>query len=111
LQVLHKPSEDASAQTELQHTPSVQNPLWHCPDAVHAAPFTFKPHELFTQVSGATQSASLAHTVLQAPESHMKLPQDWLGGVVHAPLPSHVDTGVAEDALAQMAGLQLAPLS
>lgn len=110
-QVLHSPPEAASAQAELQHTPSVQNPLWHWLAVVHATPLTFNPQELFTQVSGATQSVSLVHVVLQAPESHTKPPHDWLAGVVQAPLPSQVETGVTEEVPAQTAALQLKPLS
>jgi len=109
LQVLHRPPEVASAQAELQQTPSVHNPLWHWVADVHAAPFTFSPQELFTQVSGATQSVSLVQVVLQAPEAHTKLPHDWLAGVEQAPRPSQVEAGVTEDVLAQTAGLQLRP--
>jgi hypothetical protein len=76
LQVLQRPPEAASAQAVLQHIPSVQKPLWHWLAAVHAAPFTFSPQEFFTQVFGATQSVSLVHVVLQAPESHRKWPHD-----------------------------------
>jgi hypothetical protein len=64
------------AQAVLQHTPSVQNPLWHWLAAVHAAPFTFSPQEFFTQVFGLTQSVSLAQVVMQTPEAHKKLPHD-----------------------------------
>ena len=76
LQVSHQPPDVASEQAVLQHTPSVQNPLWHWLDAVHAAPSTFRPQELLTQVSGAIQSVSLAQVVLHAPAAHTKLPQD-----------------------------------
>jgi hypothetical protein len=76
LQVLHRPPAVASVHAVLQQTPSVQNPLWHPLPALHAAPFSFKPQELFTQVSGATQSVSLVQVVLQAPELQTKLPHD-----------------------------------
>ena len=86
LQVVHRPPEAASAQAELQQAPSVQNPLWHWPAEVHAAPFTFNPQELCTQVSGAAQSVSWVQVVLQAPEAQTKLPHDWLAEVHAAPL-------------------------
>lgn len=109
---MHRPPEVASAQAVLQHTPSVQKPLWHWMAAVHAAPFTFKPHELFTeQVLGATQSVSLVQVVSQAPALHTKSPQSWLVGVTQVPLPSHFEVGVAEAAAAQTAALQFVPLS
>ena len=111
LQVLHRPPEAASAQTELQHTPSVQNPLWHWLAELHATPFTFNPQELFTQVSGATQSASFVQVVLQAPEAHTKLPHDWLAGTEQAPRPSQVEAGVTEDVPAQTAVRHWEPLA
>jgi hypothetical protein len=57
-----------------QHTPSTQWPLMHCPLVVHARPFGFSA-QLFVapapwHVNGATQSASPAHTVLQAFAPH-----------------------------------------
>ena len=111
LQVLHRPPETASAQAELQQTPSVQNPLWHWLADVHAALFTFNPQELFTQVSGATQSVSFVQVVLQPPEAHTKLPHDWLAGVEQAPRPSQVEAGVAEDVPAQTAAWHWEPLA
>ena len=76
LQVLQRPPEAALAQALLQHTPSVQKPLWHWLAAVHAAPFTFSPQEFFTQVFGATQSVSFVQVVMQVLEAHTKLPHD-----------------------------------
>jgi hypothetical protein len=83
LQVSHKPPEVALEQALLQHTPSVQNPLWHWLDAVHAAPLTLRPQlstpEMVTQVLGETQSwacVATVHVVLHAPASHAKPPQD-----------------------------------
>jgi hypothetical protein len=76
LQVLHRPPDAAPEHAVLQHTPSVQNPLWHWSGVVHAAPSDFRPQEFFTHVSGAMQSVSFAQVVLHAPEAQMKLPQD-----------------------------------
>jgi hypothetical protein len=43
-QVLHRPPVVwSSEQALLQHTPSVQNPVWHWLDEVHVAPLTFRP--------------------------------------------------------------------
>jgi hypothetical protein len=113
LHVLHKPPEVASAQAVLQHTPSVQNPLWHWPAAVHAKPFPFKPQELFTQVSGGLQSVSFVQMFRQAfaLELHTKLPQGILAGVLQVPLPSQVEPGMAKDVLAQTGSLQGEPWS
>jgi len=108
---VHRPPEAASAQAELQQTPSVQNPLWHWPAEVHAAPFTFNPQELCTQVSGAAQSVSWVQVVLQAPEAQTKLPHDWLAGMVQVPRPSQVEAGVAEDVPAQAADWHWEPLA
>ena len=111
LQVLHRPPEAASAQAELQQTPSVQNPLWHWLAEVHAAPLTFNPQELFTQVSGATQSVSFVQVVLQAPEAQTKLPHGWLAGVEQAPRLSQVEAGATEDVPAQAAAWHWEPLA
>jgi hypothetical protein len=109
LQVLHRPPEAAEEQAVLQQTPSVQNPLWHSSALVHAAPFTFRPQELFAQMSGRLQSVSSVQMVLQAPESHTKLPQEILAGVAQAPLPSQFEAGVSAEIEAQTAGLQPSP--
>jgi hypothetical protein len=79
LQVLHRPPDVASAQSVLQQTPSVQKPLWHWLALVQAAPFTFRPQELLTQVLGGTQSVvSVAgvQPVLQAEAAQTNVPQD-----------------------------------
>ena len=113
LQVLHRPPA-APEQPFSQHTPSVQNPLWHSLDAAQVAPFPFgpqvgAPEVATTQLLGATQSwacVAVVHVVLQAPELHWKVPHDKLPGVTQAPLPSQVEAGVTTDVLAQTAGLQ-----
>jgi hypothetical protein len=111
LQLLHKPLVASSLQAVSQQTPSLHWPLRHCPGAVQAAPKDFKPQELPTQVLGATQSASEAQLALHALPLHVKLPQLRLSGVMQAPAPSQVDTGVWDELDAQAAGLQLLPLS
>jgi hypothetical protein len=111
LQVLHRPSL-ASAHALLQHTPSVQKPLWHWLAAVQAAPFTLRPHEPFTQVLGGTQScASVAavQLVLHEPFAQSKVPHETLAGVTHLALPSQVEAGVSEAWVAHAAALQLRP--
>jgi hypothetical protein len=82
-QVLHRPPVVwSSEQALLQHTPSVQNPVWHWADEVHGAPSTFRPQvstpEMVTQVLGARQSwacVATVHVVLHAPATQAKLPQ------------------------------------
>ena len=39
----------------------------------------------------------------------MKVPHDWVAGVVQAPSPSHVELGVWEELVAQLASLHLMP--
>lgn len=109
LQLMHNPVV-ASLQAVLQQTPSVQKLLAHWVPVEQAAPAGFKPHELLTQVFGGTQSASSVQVFLHAPVAQMNVPHDWLAGVVHTPRPLHVDTGVADDVVAQTAALQLVPL-
>jgi hypothetical protein len=120
LHVLHKPPVVASAQALLQQTPSVQKPLWHWLALEQVAPFTLRPQEPFTQVAGGTQSlASVADVqlILQAPFSQTKPPHDWFEGVVQAPLPSQVETGVTDEdgaggvAATQAEDLQRTPVS
>ena len=115
LHVLHRLPEVASAQAVLQHTPSVQKPLWHRVAAVQAAPLGFRPQEPTppdtSHVAGGTQSASVAQVLLHAPDRHMKGSQGLASGVAQTPEPSHVEAGVTEDGLAHVAGLQLRPLA
>ena len=111
LQLTHNPPVAPSLQAVLQQTPSVQNVLAHCVPAEQAAPVGFKPHELLTHVFGGTQSTSVAHVFLHAPAAQTNVPQDWFAGVAQVPEPSQVDTGVADEAVAQTAGLQLVPLA
>jgi hypothetical protein len=85
LQLMHSPPDAASLHALLQQTPSVQKPLWHCVPVVHTAPGGFSPHELFSQVLGATQSLSEVQVVLQALFEQMKLPQEWVSGVTQEP--------------------------
>jgi hypothetical protein len=56
---MHRAPVAASAQAELQQTPSVQNPLEHCVPPVQEAPLDFLPQELLEQVLGGTQSLSI----------------------------------------------------
>lgn len=66
------------------------------------------------QVLGGEQScASVADVQLvrHAPSAHVKVPHDWLGGVTHAPCPSHMEAGVSIVAVAQTAERQLMPAS
>ena len=76
LQLTQRLPRAASLHAVSQHTPSVQIPLWHCPAEVQPAPFGFRPHELFTQVFGDTQSLSDLHTLRQARPLHTKVPHD-----------------------------------
>jgi hypothetical protein len=57
----------ASLQVVLQQTPSVQLPLTHSAGAAQVAPLGLRPHELFVQVLGLTQSALVVQALLQAP--------------------------------------------
>ena len=111
LQLKHRPPVAASLQAVLQQTPSVQNVLAHWEPDAQAAPAGFRPQELFTHVFGGTQSASAAHVFLHAPAAQINVPHDWFAGVAHTPRPSQVDTGVADDVVAQTAGLQFAPFA
>ena len=54
-----------SEHAKLQHTPWAQNPDLHSLPALQSAPSGFFPQEVFTQVLGATQSASLVHALKQ----------------------------------------------
>jgi hypothetical protein len=114
LQVLQSPPAAASAHVVLQHTPSVQKPLWHSRALVQAAPLALRPQEPLAQVLGGTQSCpwvAAVQLVLQAPPSHAKVPQDWAAGVVQVPFPSQVDAGVSDAVVAQTDGRQLRPCS
>lgn len=111
LQLTHNPPVAESLHAELQHSPSVQKPLAHCSPAVQAAPNVLRPQDPPTQVLGGTQSTSVLQTFSQAAELQMKVPHVRLGGVTQPPRPSHVDAGVAEELVAQTAGLQLSPLA
>lgn len=96
----------------LQHTPSVQNPLWHWLAAVHDTPLALRPQVLFAQMFTPEQSCAWVAGVqlfLQAPEVHAKGSQGLLLGVTQLPLPSQVEAGVSVDAPAQEAALQLVP--
>jgi hypothetical protein len=112
LQLRHRPvAPGASLQAELQQTPSVQNPLPHWLPALHAAPAGLRPHDpVASQVLGATQSASLAHEVRQAPAAHMNGKQGRLAGVTHVPFPSHSDAGVNVEVLGQDGSTHFTPL-
>jgi hypothetical protein len=112
LQVLQSPPVGASEHALLQQMPSVQKPLWHWLALVHAAPLTFNPQELLTQLAGGRQSAAWVagvQLVLQTPWAQAKAPQDWLGGVMQVPLPSQMAAGVSAAEVAQTAAAQLSP--
>jgi hypothetical protein len=109
LQVLHKPVAGSSAQSSSQQTfsASEQKVLWHSLDSAHVAPFAFKPQlPLLSQMFGDTQSESPAQAVVHALEAQMNGSHMVLSGVTQVPLPSQVEAGVAEDAVAQLASLQ-----
>jgi hypothetical protein len=112
LHVLQRAPVEASAQAVLQQTPSVQKPLRHWLALEHAAPFTLRPQDPFTQVAGGTQSLdSVAEVqlILQAPFSHTKPPQDRLPGVAQLPWPVQVEAGdTAEDGPPVVLATQLA---
>jgi hypothetical protein len=65
LQLMHRLPVVASAQAELQQTPSVQNPLEHCAAVVQDVPLAFLPQELPEQVFGDVQSVSLLQVLRQ----------------------------------------------
>jgi hypothetical protein len=60
----------APAQALEQHTPCAQNPVAHSLPSEQNAPTSFLPHELATQVFGATQSELLPHEVKQRAPLH-----------------------------------------
>ena len=111
LQLMHKPPVVASLHALSQQIPSVQKLLEHCDPAVQLAPFALRPHELFTQVLGATQSASVLQLLSQAAELQINVPHGLTGGVTQAPCPSQAEAGVTDEAVAQTAFLQLSPLA
>jgi hypothetical protein len=111
LQLAHRPPESASLQAELQQTPSVQKPLLHWSALVQAAPFGLRPHELFSQVLGGTQSASDLQVVRHALLAQMKLPQETSAGATQAPLPSQLEPGCSVVEPPQLGGLQGVELS
>jgi hypothetical protein len=111
LQVMHRPPVAESLQAEWQHTPSVQKPLPHCDPAVQAAPLGLRPHELFTQVLGTTQSLSWLQEERHAGDLHTKVPQDWSDGVAHLPCPSQAEAGVWEEVPEQVEPLHASPLA
>jgi len=56
----------------------------------------FLPHDPFTQVFGATQSASVVHMVEHTVPEHMNGLQSTWPGAWQVPLPSHVPGEFAE---------------
>jgi hypothetical protein len=84
----------SSLQALSQHTPSVQCPLTHWPEAVQAAPIDFKPHDPRRQVLGETQSVSELQADLQAAPPQVKVPHEMLAGVTQVPAPSQAEAGV-----------------
>ena len=111
LQLMHKPPVLASLHAELQHTPSVQNLLSHWLLDVQDVPLGLSPHELSTQVLGATQSWSVWQVLSQVAVSglQMKVPQVTVSGVRQVPRPSHVEAGVEDALVAQTGSLHWKP--
>ena len=71
-----------------QQTPSAQNPDAHCAGsaAEHACPFSFLPHDPFTQVLGATHWLSLVQLEAQLVTPQRKGAHEVDGGGVQRPL-------------------------
>jgi len=92
LQVSHTPSQALSQQTLswLQVKPAT-----HWLVVAHVPPFAMSPHELFTHVFGAVQSAFVVHELMhmRAVASHRPGAQFTFAGVTQVPLPSHFDCG------------------
>jgi hypothetical protein len=82
-----------------QQKPSVQWPLIHSPSAPQAEPFAFRfVHEYPRQTNPATQSAAVAHVVLQA-LAPQRYGEQLIDGWLHAPAPSQPPTGVTVEPL------------
>lgn len=84
---VHLPFVDASEQLRQapvqawsQQTPSTQNPDLQSAAAVHVPPFCLGPQLLLTHAMPATQSASLAQTLLQAPAAQRYGGHSWTPG-------------------------------
>ena len=75
------------------------------------APFSFLPHELFTQVLGETQSVSLVQVFIQTLFLQMNAPQLITAGVTQAPSPSQVEAKTSEVAVEHASSLHLLPLA
>jgi hypothetical protein len=80
------------SQATLQHAPSAQKPLAQSEPLLQLATSLLKPHAPFTHAE-LKQSASLAHVVWHVPvaASHANGAHGYegIGGIRHAPLPSH----------------------
>ena len=94
---VHVPFDDVSAQLRhappqatLQQTPSVQKPDAQSPAFVHVPPFSFNPQLWFTHAMPATQSASVVHDGLHAPDTQRNGVQSCSPGGLHVPTPSQV---------------------
>jgi len=109
LQLMQRPPVLPSLHALLQQTPSVQKVLAHWVPSVHAAPAGLSPQELFTQVLGDTQSASVLQVFSHSAELQMKVPHGILVGVTQLPRPSQVDVGVSDELVAQLEALHLMP--
>jgi hypothetical protein len=74
----------------LQQNPSTQKPDLHIPFDAHRSPSSSRPWHLpAMHTAGATQSASLAQTLLHSTAlSQMKAPHEVVCGAGQAPLPS-----------------------
>jgi hypothetical protein len=80
----------APAHGPSQHTPSTQVPELHSASAAQVTPRFFLPHWPFTQAWPLSQSASVAHVVVQAAFVHRKGPQFCTPCARQAPRPSQV---------------------
>jgi hypothetical protein len=95
--IVHFPSDPVSAQ--LRHPPvhefSQQTPSTHWPDLhsvpfPHGCPFCFGPQLPFTQLIPTSQSVSLLHVPVHAPETQRNGEQSCSPGGRQVPSPSHV---------------------
>jgi hypothetical protein len=96
------------SQPDSQQTPSAQKPDLHWVPVLHACPSPRMPQLPFTQVLGATQSASDLQTSMQASPLHIEGAQLMGEPTTQVPLPSQVEAGVSAPSW-QEAGRQVVP--
>ena len=85
LQLRHAPVHAWS-----QQTPSTQWLCWHSASAVHDWPSCFGPQVLLTQAMPVSQSALVAHVLVQAPVAQRNGWQSWMPWAWQVPRPLHV---------------------